>query len=75
MEKRISEMEARAAKETISAGRKSELVKKQQSYANHYKQRKRIAERIIDAISESAETPKKKLMVDSLAFENFYQNI
>lgn len=63
MEKRISGMVTSSKDEFIDEQRKSELVAKGESYRRHYKERKRIADRIVDAVSENVSISKKKLMV------------
>lgn len=50
-------------KDDKSEEQKKVLEVKKESYAKQLKQRKRIAESIIDAISENSGIAKKKLMV------------
>ncbi|VIO98303.1 Uncharacterized protein BM_BM9998 [Brugia malayi] len=68
MEKRISGMVTHAKDEVVNEKRKSELVAKQEYYTGQYKERKRIADRIVDVICENVNISKKKLMED-IGFE------
>uniref|UniRef100_A0A915PJ43 Homologous-pairing protein 2 winged helix domain-containing protein n=1 Tax=Setaria digitata TaxID=48799 RepID=A0A915PJ43_9BILA len=63
IEERIINMEAHAKNEVTNKGKKSELIAKEKFYMKHYKERKRIAERIVDTICENIDTSRKKLMV------------
>ncbi|KAK6108184.1 Tat binding protein 1(TBP-1)-interacting protein (TBPIP) family protein [Brugia pahangi] len=68
MEKRISGMVTHAKDEVVNEKRKSELAAKQEYYTGQYKERKRIADRIVDVICENVNISKKKLMED-IGFE------
>ncbi|EFO28232.1 hypothetical protein LOAG_00260 [Loa loa] len=68
MEERISGMVTYEKDEIVNENRKSELVAKQESYRRCCKGRKRIADRIVDAVCENINASKKELMED-MGFE------
>lgn len=71
MEERISGMLTYATDEVIDEKRKSELVAKQELYKRQYKERKRIADQIVDVVCENTNTSKKKVMVSYSLFWGF----
>uniref|UniRef100_A0A0R3S1R8 TBPIP domain-containing protein n=1 Tax=Elaeophora elaphi TaxID=1147741 RepID=A0A0R3S1R8_9BILA len=68
MEERINGMATCAKDEVVNEKKKSELIAKQEHYKKYCKERKRIADQIVDIICENINTSKKKLMED-MGFE------